>query len=142
MANWIGVVIGVVSILFALNERRERTKAEHVVRDTLRRLAGEVKVVFSNANWADIHFRKIGYLLAEPTLDLNGIRRQVLDGARDAAACARQLGLAHSEIRGIQRTLFNDSEETLPEIQSDDVTEAERQGMTGKAVPEEKATTS
>ena len=51
----------------------------------------------------------------------------MVDGARDAAACARQLGLAHLQIRGIQQSLFNDSEETLPEIQADDVKDAQRQ---------------
>jgi hypothetical protein len=48
-----------------------------------------------------------------------------LNGARDAAACARQLALEHSKIRGIQQTLFKDSVETFPEIKSDDVREAE-----------------
>jgi hypothetical protein len=101
---------------------------ETVVRNILRRLAGEVRVVFSNANWADMHFRNIGYLLAEETADLTMVRKRVLDGARDAAACARQLGLAHSQIRGIQQALFEDSEEILPEIQSDDVKAAHQAG--------------
>jgi hypothetical protein len=125
MANWIGVVIGILGLLFAVYERLQRVKVETIIRDTLRRLAGEVKVVFSNANWADTHLRNIGYLFAEASPDLGRIRTEAFDGARDAAACARQLGLAHSQIRGIQRTLFNDSEETLPEIQADDVRAAQ-----------------
>jgi hypothetical protein len=65
------------------------------------------------------------YLEAEP--DLKRIRREALDGARDAPACTRQLALVHSKIRGIQQSLFKDSLETLPEIKSDDdVLEAEK----------------
>lgn len=125
MATWIGalgVLIGILGLALAYYQHRQRTRVEKVVRDILRRLAGEVKVVFSNANWADTHFRSIGYLLADGTPDdLSIIRKRVLDGARDSAACARQLSLTHSQIRGIQQALFNDSEEILPEIQTDDV---------------------
>jgi hypothetical protein len=127
MANWISVAIGVIGILFGVYERRQRTKVQNIGRDILRRLAGEVKVVFSNANWADMHYRNIGYLFAQPAPDLVKIRTEAFDGARDAAACARQLGLTHSQIRGIQGTLFNDAEETLPEIQADDVKAARLQ---------------
>lgn len=139
MVNWIGLLIGIIGLIFAFYEHRQRTKVENVLRDILRRLAGEVRVVFSNANWADTHFRNIGHLFAEATPDLTVIRRRVLDGARDAAACARQLGLTHSQIRGIQKALFNDSEETLPEIQSDDVKAAHFQSVTGNQAAENKS---
>jgi hypothetical protein len=119
--NWIGPVIGFIGLVFAVYQYYQRTRVESVVRDTLRRLAGEIRVVFSNANWADLHFRNIGRSFIEADLNLIRIRQEALDGARDAAACARQLGLVHSKIRGIQQTLFKDSDETLPEIPSDDV---------------------
>lgn len=129
MANWIGVVVGIIGVVitcialgFAIYEHQQRTRVETVVRNTLRRLAGEVRVVFSNANWADLHLRTIGHQFAENTPDITKIRHQAVDGARDAAVCARQLALVHSQIRGIQQSLFNDSEEEiLPEIQADDV---------------------
>jgi hypothetical protein len=125
MADWIAVLIGLAGLGFAYYEHQKRTKVETVVRNALRRLAGDVKVVFSNANWSDVHFRNIGYMFIEDPPNLTNIRRQVVDGPRDAAACARQLGLIHSQIRGIQQSLFNDSEETFPEILSDDVVAAQ-----------------
>ena len=121
MVEWIGVGIGIAAFIFAVYERQQRTRVEKVVRDTLRSVAGSIRVVFANANWADSHLRKIGNLFTEPTPDLKAIRQKAFDAARDATACARQLGIAHSQIRGIQQALFNDSEETLPEIQADDV---------------------
>ena len=124
LAEWIalaGAVIGVGGIVFAIYEHRQRAKVESVVRDNLRRLAGVVKVVFSNANWTDLHLRKLGDLVAQTPPDLNAIRQKVFLGARDSAACSRQLSLVHTQIRGIQQTYFNDSEEILPEILSDDV---------------------
>jgi hypothetical protein len=123
MPTWIGPVIAAISLAFAYIQYRQRIRVQTVVRDTLRRLAGEVNVVFSNAEWADLHFRKIGHLFAdEATPNLAAIKGQVVDGARDAAACVRQLTLVHMNIRGIQQSLFkNDSEETIPELEADDV---------------------
>lgn len=126
IVNWIGIVIGVLGLAFAAYQHSQRARVESVVRDTLRRLAGEMRVVFSNANWADLHFRNIGFMYLEAEPDLKRIRREALDGARDAPACTRQLALVHSKIRGIQQSLFKDSLETLPEIKSDDVLEAEK----------------
>lgn len=108
-------------MLFAIYERRQRTKVETVVRNTLRRLAGDIKVVYSDAHWAETHFRAIGYLFTDANPDLTVVRRRVLDGARDSAACSRLLANIHSQIRGIQQSLFNDSEEIFPDIQADDV---------------------
>jgi len=124
IVNWLGVVIGILGIGFAFYERRQRTKMESVVGDTLRRLAGDIRVIFSNANWTNQHLRTVGHLFAEANPDFTRIRRETFDAARDAASCARQLGLAHSKIRGIQQSLFNDRGETLPEIPSDDVKSA------------------
>jgi len=129
MASWIGVFVGIVGVLFAIYERWQRTRVETIVRNLLRGVAGSVRVVFANANWADIHFRNIGYMFVEEPPNITNIRKQVVDGARDAAACARQLGLAHLQIRGIQQSLFNDSEENLPEILADDVKDAQRQSL-------------
>jgi hypothetical protein len=117
----LGVLIGLAGLLYAIYERKQRTTVEAVIRESLRGLAGTINVLFSNANWADTHFRAIGYLFTEANPDLTGIRKRVLDGARDSAACARQLGLAHLQIRGIQKALFKDSEDTLPELRTDDV---------------------
>jgi hypothetical protein len=97
----ISVVITCVALGFAIYERQERTKVETVVRNTLRRLAGDIKVVYQDANWAENHFRRIGYLFTEATPDLTDIRKKVLDGARDSAACSRLLAVIHSQIRGI-----------------------------------------
>src|ERR1035438_1701445 len=102
LANWIGVIIGIVSVAFAIYEGLQRARMEAVVRDTLQRLAGEMRVVFSNANWTNQHLRNVGHLFIEEKLDLIKIRHEVFDAARDAAACARQLALEHSKIRGIQ----------------------------------------
>lgn len=126
MANWIGVAITCIALVFAIYERWQRTRMETIVRNTLRGLAGSVRVVFSNANWTDLHFRTIGHLFTEDPPNLGTIRKRVVDGARDAAACARQLSLAHQQIRTIQKSLFNDSEETLPEIMADDVKAAQQ----------------
>jgi hypothetical protein len=127
IATWIGGIFGIMSLAFAVYEHRQRTRLESVVRDTLRRLAGEMRVLYSNAEWADIHLRHVGYLFTEASPDLNQIKikRETFDAARDATACARQLGLVHSHIRGIQQSLFKDTGETLPEIKSDDVRAAE-----------------
>jgi hypothetical protein len=129
MANWISAVlhflnnekIAFIALLFALYEYRKRTRVETVVRNTLRRLAGDIKVVYQNAAWSEAHVRTSGNLFAEDTPDLLKIRKQVFEGARDAATCARQLSLVHSQIRGLQQSLFNDSEEIFPDIQADDV---------------------
>jgi len=128
MANWIGVGVGIIGVVitcialrFAIDERRQRTKVETVVRNNLRRLAGEVKVVYQNANWSESHVRTSANLFAEDTPDLAKIRKQVAEGARDATACARQLSLVHSQIRGLQQSLFNDFEEIFPDLQADDV---------------------
>ena len=130
MANWISAVlhflsnekIASIALVFAVYEYQKRARVETVVRNTLRRLAGDIKVVYSDANWAETHFRAIGYLFTEETTpDLTVIRKRVLDGARDSTACSRLLANIHSQIRGIQQSLFNDSEEIFPDIQSDDV---------------------
>jgi hypothetical protein len=119
--NWTGSVIGIISFAFALYQYRKRVRVESVVRDTLRRLAGLLRVVHSNANWTDTHLRNVGYLFIEANPDLGRIRKETFDAARDATACTRQLGFVHSQIQGIQQSLFKDSEEKLPEIPSDDV---------------------
>jgi hypothetical protein len=129
MPNWISAVlqflnnekIAFVALLFAIYERRERTRVETIVRNTLRRLAGDIKVVYQNAHWSESHVRTTANLFAEDTADLAKIKKQVAEGSRDAAACERQLSLVHSQIRGLQQTLFNDSEEIFPDIQADDV---------------------
>jgi hypothetical protein len=126
MGTWIGVAISVISLLFAVYEWRQRSKTESVMRDMLRRLAGDVRVVYSNAHWADVHCRSIAKSLTEPNTNLKLITQEAVDGARDSTACARQLGLVHSKIRGIQKSLFNDTLQILPEIESEDVREADR----------------
>jgi hypothetical protein len=146
MGSWIGAVlqflnnekIAFIALLFAVYENRKRARVEKIVRNLLRGVAGSVRVVYANANWTDIHFRNLGYLFVEDPPNLTNIRKQVVDGARDAAACARQLGLAHLQIRGIQKALFNDSEETLPELPSDDVKEAHLQSVTSNQKAEDK----
>jgi hypothetical protein len=125
MATWIGIIIGVISVAFALYERRQRTRVESVVRDTLRRLAGEMRVIYSNAEWTNLHLRNVGHSFNGANPDLDRIKLETFDAARDATACVRQLGLVHSQIRGIQQSLFGDTVETLPEIQSEDVKAAE-----------------
>jgi hypothetical protein len=124
IVNLIGIGIGLLGFAFAIYERFQRVRVESIVRDTLRRLAGDMRVVFVNANWTNHHLRSVGHLFIQADLDLNKIRAETFDAARDAASCARQLGLEHSKIRGIQKTLFNDSEEILPEIPADDVNAA------------------
>lgn len=42
MANWIGVVVGIMGLLLALRERRERTRVETAIGSTISRLSGEV----------------------------------------------------------------------------------------------------
>lgn len=122
----IGLVIGVAGLVQAHNQSKARARVETVTRDTLRRLAGDIRVIYSNARWADIHSRKIGYLFTEENPDAKQIKTEALDCARDTAACARLLGFVHSKIQGIQQSLFSDSAETLPDIKSVDVIEAER----------------
>jgi hypothetical protein len=121
VADWMGVligiaglIIGVISLIFAYYQYAQRIRVEKVVRDMLRGVAGGVRVVFANANWADTHLRKIGYFFTEANPDLTAIRQKAFDAARDATACARQLALTHLQIRGVQQALFNDSEETVP----------------------------
>ena len=133
--TWSGVAIGVVGIAFALYEYRKRTRVESIVKDALRRLAGAMRVVHSNAKWADAHLRNVGFSFAEATPDLNKIRRETFDAARDATACARQLGIVHLQIRGIQQSVFKDIEETLPEIKADDVRAAEQMLPTSWPAP-------
>jgi hypothetical protein len=122
--DWISVILGAASVVFALYEWRKRVKLEKVVRDTLSRLAGDVRVTSSNARWADQHIRSIAKSLAEVQPDLPEIRKRAIDCARDATACVRQLSLIHSHVRGIQQSLSDDSKDTIPEIQSDDVKRA------------------
>lgn len=125
IGTWIGVVFGAISIAFGFYERSQRIRVESVVRNTLRRLAGEMRVVYSNATWVDSHLRNVGHLFAAATPDLIKIKVETFDAARDATACTRQLALVHSQIRGIQQSLFYDYEETLPEIKAVDVRAAE-----------------
>jgi hypothetical protein len=126
MENWLGIALTVLGLLFGLYERRERIKTSSVMRDTLRRLAGDTQVVYSNANWAEMHCRKIAKSLMEPDPILKLIAQEAVDGARDSTACKRQLVLVYSRIRGIQKTLFNDTVQILPEIDSADVQDARR----------------
>ena len=100
IVNWLGVVIGILGIGFAFYERRQRTKMESVVGDTLRRLAGDIRVIFSNANWTDQHLRTVGHLFAEANPDFTRIRRETFDAARDAASCARTIGPCALESSG------------------------------------------
>jgi hypothetical protein len=124
--TWIGVAVSSLGVLIALYEWRQRSKAERVMRDTLRRLAGDIQVVYSNAHWAESHCRNIAKSLTEPNADLKSITQEAVDGARDSTACARLLSVVHSKIRGIQKTLFNDPLQILPDIESEDVREASR----------------
>lgn len=125
MATGISTIVGILGFVFAVYQHRQRTEVESVIKDTLRRLAGLMRVVHSNANWIDIHLRNVGYTFIEANPNFNLIKAETFDAARDATACARQLGLVHSHIRGIQQSLFKDTDEILPEIQADDVKAAE-----------------
>jgi len=126
LGTWIGVAIGIIGLVFALYERHERAKIETAIREHLRRLAGNISVMYSNANWSDIHYRHIGSGLSEDIPNLVIIKKEAFDGARDAASCKRQLWILHSHLQGIQKSLFNDSEEILPKIMADDVQDAQR----------------
>jgi hypothetical protein len=79
-----------------------------------------------------IRARNIAKLFEDSTMTAR-VKNEIIDGARDAAVCARQLGIVHSRIRGIQKTLFNDTEQILPEISADDVNEANRRISGGNA---------
>jgi hypothetical protein len=129
IGTWLGVIVGVISIAFAIYERSQRIRVESVVRNTLRRLAGEMRVVYSNATWVDTHLRNVGHQFATATPDLNKVKLETFDAARDATACTRQLALVHSQIKGIQQSLFYDAEETIPEIKAVDVRAAEAQRL-------------
>lgn len=116
MGTWIGVAVSALGVLIALYEWRQRSKIESVMQDALSRLGGDLRVVYSNAHWADIHCRNIRKSLLEPNANLTAITQEAVDAARDSTACARQLALVHSRIRGIQKSLFNDTSQVLPEI--------------------------
>ena len=126
IGTWIGVVIGVIGLAFAFYEHRQHARVEAVVRDTLRRLAGDVSVMFSNARWSEIHMVAIIRLCADPIPDLMAIKKHAADGVRDATTCSRQVSGVHSQIRGIQKSYFHDDQDTLPEILAEDVKEAYR----------------
>jgi hypothetical protein len=132
--NWTGSIIGIVSISFAVYQYRQRARVESVVRDTLRRLAGLLRVVHSNAHWTDTHLRNVGHLFIQGSPDLTRIKAEIFDAARDATACTRQLGFVHSQIQGIQQSLFKDDDETLPEIPADDVRAAGERMQASPAV--------
>jgi hypothetical protein len=53
--------------------------------------------------------------------NLPRMNKEAVDGARDAATCARKLTQVHSHIQEVQMSLFKDSEEILPDLLSDDV---------------------
>jgi hypothetical protein len=125
IVNVLGILVGLLGLGYAVYEHSQRTKMESVVRDTPRRLAGDMWVIFSNANRVNQHLRNVGHMYIEAEPNLTKIKREIFDAARDAASCARQLSLAHSKIQGIQQSLFNDSIDTLPAISSDDVRAAE-----------------
>lgn len=125
IANGVGIVIGIASISFAVYQHRQRVRVESVVRETLRRLAGDIRVVQMNATWANSHLRNVGHSFAGDESELNKIKKETFDAARDATSCMRLLGLIHSQIRGIQQSLFRDTVEILPELKGDDVRGAE-----------------
>jgi hypothetical protein len=79
IATWLGIIITIISTAFAVYEYRQRTRVESVVRDTLRRLAGEMRVVFSNAKWTNDHLRTVGHLFNEASPDLTKIKNEVFD---------------------------------------------------------------
>jgi hypothetical protein len=141
MPPWIGPLIGLIGLAFAVYQYRKRARLETVTKNALRRLAGEVNVVYSNAHWANAHLRNMAKLFTEANPDLPTIKKIAVDGARDATTCARQLALVHSQIKGIQESLFNDSAEILPDIPSDDVKEARRRIDEKKAADNSQAIT-
>jgi hypothetical protein len=118
---WIGPLIGLTGLLFAIYQYYRRAKVELVVKDIFRRLAGDIRTVHENALRADTHFRNIGFEFAKGIPNLQFIRNETVDGSRDSTACSRQLALVHSKIRGIQQSFFKDTQETFPEIPSSDV---------------------
>lgn len=118
VGTWLGVLLAIAGIAFAVYQHSQRIRVEKVSRDTLRRLAGTIRVIHLSANWADSHLRNAGKLLAEVYPELPAVKKEIVDGCRDATACARQLAIAHSQIRGIQQTLFADDEEIAPDIGS------------------------
>jgi hypothetical protein len=95
VASLLGALVGVIAAGFAVFEYRKRVKTEQLTKAILRHLAGDLRVVFSNANWVDNHFRRIAHLFAEEQPYLKEIKNRVVDGSRDAAACSRQLAIAH-----------------------------------------------
>jgi hypothetical protein len=121
MVTWISALVGIAGLIFAYIQYQQRIRVENILRNSLRRLAGTVRVIAWNAKWADDHLRSIAHSLGDEPLDLRKIRRDAVDGARDATACARLLGIAHSQIQEIQQAQFKDSEEILPNLKGDDV---------------------
>ena len=97
IVNWLGVVIGILGIGFAFYECRQRTKMESVVVDTLRRLAGDIRVIFSNANWTDQHLRTVGHLSLKPIrILLETDEKHLTVKTGDADSCQERLGLTYS----------------------------------------------
>jgi hypothetical protein len=121
MANWIGVIIGVISLCIAYRQYTERIKVEKAVRDGLARLAGTIQVIYSNAKWSEAHMRTIAKMLTDEMPKVPSVSKEAVDGARDATTCERQLYLALNQIEGIQMLLFNEAEEILPNGDSDDI---------------------
>jgi hypothetical protein len=142
IGTWLGVALGVFAIAFAvyqwreaLHERAKRVNMENAVREHLARLSGSISVMYENANWSDVHYRNIGANLSDDVPNLVIVKRQAFDGARDAAACARQLSIVHTYLRGIQKSLFKEAtDDILPEILADDVKAAQNRTTTNKTM--------
>jgi hypothetical protein len=91
MTDLISIAVGVIGLTLAFYQYRQRVRVETILRDNLRRLAGEVSVMYSNARWSEGHMVGTAHLFVDSNPDLTAIRKHVADGVRDATACSRQV---------------------------------------------------
>ena len=66
IVNLLSMLIGVLGLGFAFYQHRQRTRMESVVKDTLRRLAGDIRVIYSNATGRTSTFAALGVCLLKP----------------------------------------------------------------------------
>ena len=60
-----------------------------MIKEYLRHLAGAERVVFTNANWTDLHVRTIAAELSQANPDILKIRKEMVDTPRDATTTKR-----------------------------------------------------
>jgi len=117
-ATILGFLVGLAGLFIAWMTNREKKRLEKLIHKELCGLAGNIKRIRENPDWADIHFGEIQAraLKLERNEDVDGILQHTLLGARDATASVRMMDILLNQVLALQEDMFGTKSMTFVDI--------------------------